>query len=95
MTNRAGSLKSVTDDQILAAWRDLARQEGLFCEPSSAASLAGIQRLVAENRLERDATIVCVLTGSGLKDPKTAEASVGGLLVADPTAGAVAATLGW
>jgi threonine synthase len=85
----------VTDDQILAAWCDLARQEGLFCEPSSAASLAGVQRLAVENRLERDATIVCVLTGTGLKDPKTAEASVAGLLVADPTAGAVAATLGW
>ena len=90
-----GLIESVTDDQILAAWRDLARQEGLFCEPSSAASLAGIQRLAAENRLERDATIVCVLTGSGLKDPKTAEASVGDLLVADPTAGAVAGVLGW
>jgi len=90
-----GLIEAVTDDQILAAWRALARQEGLFCEPSSAASLAGVQRLAVENRLERDATIVCVLTGSGLKDPKTAEASVGGLLVADPTAGAVAATLGW
>jgi len=90
-----GLIESVTDGQILAAWRDLARLEGIFCEPSSAASLAGIQRLAAENRLERGATIVCVLTGSGLKDPKTAEASVGGLLIADPTAGAVAETLGW
>jgi len=87
-----GLIESVTDGQILAAWRDLARLEGIFCEPSSAAS---IQRLAAENRLERGATIVCVLTGSGLKDPKTAEASVGGLLIADPTAGAVAETLGW
>ena len=82
-------------DQILAAWRDLARLEGIFCEPSSAASLAGIRRLSSEGRLERDATIVCVLTGSGLKDPTTAEASVGGLLVADPTAAAVTAILGW
>ncbi|HLY14092.1 MAG TPA: threonine synthase [Candidatus Limnocylindrales bacterium] len=90
-----GLIEAVTDGQILAAWRDLARLEGIFCEPSSAASLAGIQRLAAENRLERDATIVCVLTGSGLKDPKTAEASVRGLLIADPTAGAVAETLGW
>jgi threonine synthase len=90
-----GMIEAVGDDQILAAWRDLAQHEGLFCEPSSAASLAGVQRLAAENRLERDATIVCVLTGSGLKDPRTAEASVGGLLVADPTAAAVSATLGW
>jgi threonine synthase len=90
-----GLVESVTDDQILAAWRDLARVEGLFCEPSSAAGLAGISRLAAENRLERDATIVCVLTGSGLKDPKTAEASVTELLIADPTATAVASVLGW
>ncbi len=90
-----GLIESVSDDQILAAWRDLARTEGIFCEPSSAASLAGIQRLAAENRLDRDATIVCVLTGSGLKDPKTAEASVGELLIADPTAAAVSALLGW
>jgi threonine synthase len=90
-----GLIESVTDAQILAAWQDLARLEGIFCEPSSAAGLAGIQRLSAENRIEPDATIVCVLTGSGLKDPKTAEATVGGLLSADPTAVAVAAVLGW
>jgi threonine synthase len=90
-----GLIEAVTDDEILAAWRDLARLEGIFCEPSSAASLAGIRRLSIEGRLERDATTVCVLTGSGLKDPKTAEASVGGLLVADPTAAAVTAILGW
>jgi threonine synthase len=90
-----GLIEAVTDDQILAAWRDLARLEGIFCEPSSAASLAGISRLASENRLDQDATIVCVLTGSGLKDPKTAEANVGGLLVADPTAAAVTAILGW
>ena len=90
-----GLIEAVTDDEILAAWRDLARLEGIFCEPSSAASLAGIRRLATEGRLERDATIVCVLTGSGLKDPKTAETSVGDLLVAEPTAAAVTATLGW
>ncbi len=90
-----GLIEAVTDDEILAAWRDLAQLEGIFCEPSSAASLAGIRRLSIEGRLERDATTVCVLTGSGLKDPKTAEASVGGLLVADPTAAAVTAILGW
>ena len=91
----SGLIEEVSDNEILAAWRDLARVEGIFCEPSSAASLAGIRRLAGENRLERDATIVCVLTGAGLKDPKTAEASVGELLVADPTAAAVSAILGW
>jgi threonine synthase len=90
-----GLIEAVTDDEILAAWRDLAQLEGIFCEPSSAASLAGIRRLANEGRLERDATTVCVLTGSGLKDPTTAAASVGDLLVAEPTAAAVTAILGW
>ena len=90
-----GLIEAVTDDEILAAWRDLARLEGIFCEPSSAASLAGIRRLAGEGRLDRDATIVCVLTGSGLKDPKTAAENVSGLLVADPTAAAVTEILGW
>jgi len=90
-----GLIEAVSDAQILDAWRDLAHLEGVFCEPSSAASLAGIRRLAAGNRLDRDATIVCVLTGSGLKDPTTAAANVGSPLVADPTASAVAATLGW
>ncbi len=90
-----GLIEAVSDAQILAAWRDLAQLEGVFCEPSSAASLAGISRLAAANRIDRDATIVCVLTGSGLKDPTTAAANVGSLLVADPTPAAVAATLGW
>ena len=90
-----GLIEAVTDDQILAAWRDLAREEGIFCEPSSAAGLAGITRLAGEGRLDRSATIVCVLTGSGLKDPKTAEANVGGLIEAGPTAADVTAALRW
>jgi threonine synthase len=90
-----GLIESVTDDQILAAWRDLAREEGIFCEPSSAAGLAGVVRLVGEDRLDRSATIVCVLTGSGLKDPKTAEASVDGLLEAGPSAADVTRALRW
>lgn len=92
-----GLIEAVTDDEILAAYRDVARLEGVFCEPSSAASLAGVAKLAREGRLgvERDATIVCVLTGNGLKDPHTAEAQVGGLLEAGPTTDAVAAALGW
>ena len=46
-----GRIEAVTDAQILAAYRDLARHEGVFCEPSSAASLAGIRALVADDRL--------------------------------------------
>jgi threonine synthase len=92
-----GRIEAVTDDEILAAYRDLARLEGVFCEPSSAAGVAGIRRLVGEGRLgvETDATIVCVLTGSGLKDPHTAEAQVGAVIEAGATTEAVITALGW
>ncbi len=92
-----GRIEAVTDDEILAAYRDLARLEGVFCEPSSAAGVAGVRRLVADGRLgvERDATIVCVLTGNGLKDPHTAEAQAGAMLEAAATTDAVIAALGW
>ena len=56
---------SVDDDAIVAAWRSLAREEGVFCEPASAASVAGLSHGVA-GLGER---VVCVLTGHGLKDP--------------------------
>jgi threonine synthase len=92
-----GLIEAVTDDEILAAYRDLARLEGVFCEPSSGAGVAGIRKLVAAGRLgvPADATIVCVLTGSGLKDPHTAEAQVGAILDAAATTDAVIAALGW
>jgi threonine synthase len=91
----AGLIEAVSDEQILAAWRELSVAEGIFCEPSSAAGLAGITRLASDGRLDSRATIVCVLTGSGLKDPKTAEASVDGLIESGPTAGEVIAALRW
>ncbi len=93
-----GRIEAISDDEILAAYRDIARLEGVFCEPSSAASLAGIVKLVGQDRLgvDRAATIVCVLTGNGLKDPSTAEAQVGGgFLEAGPSTDAVRAVLGW
>lgn len=64
-----GSFTAVTDDEILAAYR-LLGQEGIFCEPASAASVAGL--LKVKDRVPKGATIVCVLTGNGLKDPDTA-----------------------
>jgi threonine synthase len=67
-----GLIETVSDDQILAAYRFLAQREGIFCEPASAAGVAGILKLAREQRLPRGARIVCVLTGSGLKDPDTA-----------------------
>jgi threonine synthase len=63
-----GSLVPVTDEGILQAWEDLARQEGVFCEPASAAGLAAL----GSAGLEPGTTVVCVITGHGLKDPETA-----------------------
>ncbi len=71
-----GRIDAVTDDEILAAHRTLARLEGVFCEPSSAASVAGVAEGGAAGELDPDATVVCVLTGNGLKDPTTAEAGL-------------------
>jgi threonine synthase len=90
-----GVIEAVTDDEILAAYRDLARLEGIFCEPSSAAGLAGLRSAAKAGRLDPDSLIVCVLTGHGLKDPTTAEAQAGGLLEAEATVGSVAVALGW
>jgi threonine synthase len=90
-----GAIDAVTDEEILAAYRDLATLEGVFCEPSSAASLAGVRKHAAAGRIGRDEVVVCVLTGNGLKDPKTAEASVGPFLEAEPTMASVARVLGW
>ncbi len=90
-----GRIDAVTDDEILAAWRDLARLEGIFCEPSSAAGVAGVRKAAAAGDLAADPTVVCVLTGHGLKDPTTAERAVGGVLEAEPTVGGVAVALGW
>ena len=66
-----GRIDAVADEEILAAYRDLARYEGIFCEPASAASVAGVRKLAAEGRIDPGATIVAVLTGTGLKDPDT------------------------
>jgi threonine synthase len=90
-----GAIEAVTDDEILAAQRDLARLEGIFCEPASAASVAGVRRMAAQRRLTSDDTIVCVLTGNGLKDPETPAARLPPLLVADARADDVRRVLGW
>jgi threonine synthase len=66
-----GGILAVTDREILAAYR-LVAHEGLFAEPASAASVAGLLHLAADGKLPSGATIVCVLTGHGLKDPEWA-----------------------
>ncbi|WP_287127582.1 threonine synthase [Candidatus Cyanaurora vandensis] len=65
-----GKIDCVSDDEILHAYRLLARHEGIFCEPASASSVAGLLKHQAE--IPEASQIVCVLTGSGLKDPDTA-----------------------
>lgn len=65
-----GEFNSVTDEEILAAYRILAAEEGVFCEPASAASVAGL--LKVKEQVPDNASVVCVLTGNGLKDPDTA-----------------------
>ncbi len=78
-----GLIETVTDEEILEAYRMLASIEGLFVEPASAASVAGVAKLVREGYFARepeagmpdDASVVCILTGHGLKDPDRAIAS--------------------
>ena len=67
-----GVIDTVSDDEILQAHADLATQEGLFAEPASAASLAGLAKLVGQGLDLTGKRVVCVLTGNGLKDPDTA-----------------------
>lgn len=67
-----GRIDAVTDDEILHAYRLIASQEGIFCEPASAASLAGVIKLYKEGYLKPGDRVVCTLTGHGLKDPDIA-----------------------
>jgi threonine synthase len=89
-----GAIGSVTDDEILEAYRGLAALEGVFVEPASAAAVAGLLRAAEEGRVEPGETVVCTVTGHGLKDPERAvrEVEVGNPVEA--TAAAVAAELG-
>jgi threonine synthase len=85
MTASGGSVSAVTDPEILTAWQFLASQEGVFCEPASAASVAGLLRHGAGDA----ETIVCVLTGHGLKDPGTALDHAGAVIPCVAELGAV------
>src|SRR5262245_28074140 len=88
-TESEGAIRAVTDREILAAYRRVAR-EGLFAEPASAASVAGLVQLHAEGLLPAGATVVCILTGHGLKDPEWAIAGAAHPVIVPPDAGAVA-----
>jgi threonine synthase len=70
--NSRGTAETVTDEEILDAQKMLARAEGIFVEPASASSIAGLKKLVKNGVIGRDERVVCVTTGHGLKDPDTA-----------------------
>ncbi len=90
-----GRITAVTDDEILAAYRALARYEGVFCEPASAASVAGVTKAAAAGELDPDATVVCVLTGHGLKDPTRRSARCRRSSRPSRPSASVAVALGW
>jgi len=71
-----GLIDSVTDKEILAAYKLLAIKDGVFVEPASAASVAGVLKLAKKGYFKKTGRIVCILTGHGLKDPDRAIASV-------------------
>jgi threonine synthase len=65
-----GIMEAVTDDEILEAQRLLARLEGVFVEPASASSIAGMKKLIEVGLVGADERVTCVVTGHGLKDPE-------------------------
>jgi len=67
-----GTAETVTDEEILEAQKMLARSEGLFVEPASASSIAGLKKLLESGKIDKDEIVVCVATGHGLKDPDIA-----------------------
>jgi threonine synthase len=89
-----GLIDSVTDAEILEAYRLLASSEGLFCEPSSAAGVAGLFKKHRAGLLDSGQTIVATLTGNGLKDPQWALEGAADPVIIDATANAAARALG-
>lgn len=89
-----GMIDAVTDEQILAAYRLLAAKEGLFCEPASAASVAGLLQAHERGQLDPGQTVVCTLTGNGLKDPQWALEAAPDPIVVPVDAAVAAVALG-
>ncbi len=84
-----GFIDMVTDEEILEAYKLLALAEGIFCEPASAASVAGLRKMVAAGRVPKGSRVVCVLTGHGLKDQDTAISQGGKPIEVEATLDAV------
>ncbi|MGC8971637.1 MAG: threonine synthase [bacterium] len=80
-----GIIDMVSDEEILDAYKFVASMEGIFVEPASAASIAGLLKYVREGKIERGSIITCVLTGHGLKDPDTAVKSASPPIIISPS----------
>src|SRR5256714_806027 len=83
ITSSRGAIRAVSDAEILEAYAFLGEREGVFCEPASAAAVAGLLKYGAEGR------VVCVLTGHGLKDPTTAMSHAAPVVPCEPGIGEV------
>ncbi len=89
-----GNIGVVSDTEILSAYREVAQQEGVYCEPASAAAVAGLIKYCREGKIPRGARVVCVLTGHGLKDPETALTLAPSLRSVEPNVEAVVLAIG-
>lgn len=89
-----GLIDTVTDDEIVEAYKMLASLEGVFCEPASAASVAGLRKVAAAGYFKEPATCVCILTGHGLKDPNRAVSVAPPLIDLPVDKGKILQTLG-
>ena len=87
--NSGGLIQAVTDKEILEAYQFLARHEGVFVEPASAASVAGVLKLGRKGYFRKGSSVVCTLTGHGLKDPERAIKTVKPPRIVQPTLAAV------
>ena len=84
-----GAIDAVSDDEILDAYGLVARCEGIFCEPASAAAIAGLRKRARSGGLRDIGRAVCVLTGNGMKDPDRARALAGDIAEVEATPDAV------
>jgi len=90
-----GLIDMVSDDQIIAAYKLLAQDEGVFAEPASAASIAGLLKLAKNKFFKKPGKVVCILTGHGLKDPDRAIKCVKEPKAIKPELGAILKEIGY
>ena len=75
-----GIIDKISDEKILEAYKMLSSLEGIFAEPASCISIAGLYKLYKEGKIKTNSSVVCILTGNGLKDPDTAVSSGGDII---------------